>query len=66
MQIQTLTITTETTTAVGANFKVTTFEAKLTAFCDCCENQATATKTELNQRGWGFTRGAEFCPDCNF
>ena len=65
MQIQTTTITTETTTAAGLPFRVTTYEQTTTAFCDCCDNQATGTENELNRRGWQFYRGAEFCPNCN-
>lgn len=66
MQVQTTTITTETTTAIGANFKVTTFEQTTTAFCDCCPNQSTGTVNELKQRGWTVSQGSEFCPECNY
>lgn len=66
MQVQTTTTTTEYTQAVGANFKVTTFEQKTTAFCDCCDNQSTGTVNELKRRGWSFAQGSEFCPECNY
>lgn len=66
MQIQTTTITTEAmTTSDNSSFKITTFEQTTTAFCDCCDNQSTGTKSELTRRGWGFGKGSEFCPDCN-
>lgn len=66
MQVQTTTIETTNTAAAGANFQVTTFEQKTTAFCDCCDNQSTGTKDELKRRGWEFGGGAEFCPECNY
>lgn len=65
MQVQTTTITTETINASGADFQVKTYEMKMTAFCDCCDNQATGTKDDLRGRGWGFGNGSEFCPACN-
>ena len=66
MQVNTLTITTERMEANGDLFKITSFEQKTTAFCDCCCTNETATKDELKRKGWGFTNGAEFCPDCNY
>lgn len=66
MTVQTLTITTETTQAAGANFKVTTFEQTTTAFCDCCPNQANGTKEGLERQGWSMGSREQFCPDCNF
>ena len=63
MQIQTRT---KTMPVQNINFQITSFEQTTTAFCDCCDNQATATKDELKRRGWGFAQGSEFCPDCNF
>lgn len=65
MQVQTTTITTETMTAIGANFQITTFEQATTAFCDCCDNQASGTKDELKRRGWYLGQREEFCPECN-
>jgi hypothetical protein len=66
MQIQTLTITTETqTTSDNSSFKITTFEQTTTAFCDCCPNQSTGTKRQLENSGWFLGRNEEFCPDCN-
>jgi hypothetical protein len=52
MQTQTLTITTETMNASGENFQITTFENRISAFCDCCSNQASGTKIELQNQGW--------------
>lgn len=40
-------------------------ETEIAVFCDCCHNQSTGTKTELEDCGWGFAEGAEFCSDCN-
>lgn len=66
MQIQTLTITTETqTTSDNTSFKITTFEQTTTAFCDCCDNQASGTKQDLTRRGWHLGSREEFCPECN-
>lgn len=65
MQYQVTTIATETINVVGANFQITTFEQKTSAFCDCCNNQAHGTKAELVSQGWGFGSGSEFCPECN-
>ncbi len=66
MQIETTTITTESTQVLGANFQVTTFEQQITAFCDICPNNATAAKETLENRGWYLGRNEEFCPECNF
>ena len=65
MQIQTTTITTENTQVLGTNFQITTFDQKTTAFCDCCRNSQSGTKEQLKNYGWGFSQGAEFCPNCN-
>lgn len=65
MQVQTTTITTETINAAGADFQVKTYEMKITAFCDCCDNQATGTEKQLKTRGWYCGRNEQFCPNCN-
>jgi hypothetical protein len=66
MQVQTLTITTEAETIGNVNFQITTFEQTITVFCDCCPNQQSGTKTQLERQGWSIGRNAEFCPNCNF
>lgn len=66
MTVQTLTITTETTQADGVNFKVTTFEQTVSAFCDCCPNQQTGIENGLRRAGWHLGQNEQFCPDCNF
>ena len=66
MQTETLTITTERIQAGGDLFRITSFEQKTTAFCDCCDNQSTGTKDELKRRGWTFGNGSEFCGECSF
>ena len=58
MQIQTTTITTETIPVSLDFFKVTTYEMPIIAFCDCCANQASGTKTELENAGWSFGKGS--------
>ncbi len=65
MQIQTTTTTTETIQAAGANFQVKTYEMKITAFCDYCDNNASGTEKQLENRGWYLGRREQFCPDCN-
>ncbi len=65
MQIQTTTITTETMESFGANFQITIYEQKMTAFCDCCDNQSTGTKQQLENRGWEMNANCQFCPECN-
>jgi hypothetical protein len=65
MQIQTTTITTENTTSFGANFQITTFEQTVSAFCDCCDNQATGAEETLKNQGWELNSSCQFCPDCN-
>jgi len=65
MQIQTTTITTETMEVLGDNFQITTFEQSISAFCDCCSNQASGTKTSLENSGWYLGRNEQFCPECN-
>ncbi len=66
MQIQTTTITTETTQVLGANFQITVIEQEITAFCDTCPNNSTATKQTLINRGWHLGSREQFCPECNF
>lgn len=65
MQIETTVITTETTQVLGSNFQITTFEQSITAFCDCCDNNQTGTKTQLKNNGWHCGRNEQFCPECN-
>ena len=65
MQVQTLTITTERQQSGGDLFRITSFEMKMDAFCDCCAASASGTKDDLKRRGWGFASGSEFCPECN-
>jgi hypothetical protein len=65
MQIQTTTITSETQSALGESFQITTYEQTTTAFCDCCPNQGTGTRKELERRGWYLGSREEFCPECN-
>lgn len=65
MQIQTLTITTENTRAGSDLFKLTSFEMKTEAFCDCCANSATGTEKSLKDSGWGLFATCQFCPECN-
>jgi hypothetical protein len=35
------------------------------AFCDCCDNEAKAEKTQLENRGWYLGQREQFCPECN-
>lgn len=35
------------------------------AYCDCCPNQATGTKENLECRGWYLDTNQQFCPRCN-
>jgi Zn finger protein HypA/HybF involved in hydrogenase expression len=65
MLAETLTITTETTNAQGAQFEITTFELEMTAFCDCCSNSDSGARTQLEARGWTFGKGCEFCGECS-
>jgi hypothetical protein len=65
MQIQTTTITTETANIIGANFQITTFEQTVSAFCDCCDSQASGAETVLEKQGWFLGSQAQFCPNCN-
>lgn len=37
----------------------------VSAYCDCCDNQARGTQEQLVSNGWGLGNGSEFCPDCN-
>lgn len=37
----------------------------INAYCDCCDSQQKGTKEQLVNNGWGFSQGAEFCPNCN-
>lgn len=67
MQIETTTITNETmNTTNGATFKITTFEQSISAFCDCCDNQANGAKEILENRGWFLGSQSQFCPECNY
>lgn len=65
MQIQTTTITTENQIALGENFQITTFEQSITAFCDCCPNNQTGTKSQLENQGWFLGQREQFCAECN-
>lgn len=65
MQIQTTTKTIENQTVENVNFQLTTYEQKLSAFCDCCSNNATGTREALENRGWYLGRREQFCPECN-
>jgi hypothetical protein len=65
MQVQTTITTTETIPVSNNFFKITTYEMTISAFCDCCINQASGTKTELENAGWSFGTGSEFCSECN-
>ena len=66
MQIEQMTITTEKQVSFGDEFQITTFEQTVTAFCDCCPNQAVGAKTKLENQGWFLGQKAQFCPDCNY
>lgn len=66
MQIETTTITTETMNVIGTNFQITTYEQSISAFCDCCPNQANGAKEILENRGWFLGSQSQFCPECNF
>ncbi len=66
MQVQTTTVTTETMSVENNQFQITNFEEAVTAFCDCCPNQATGTKDELARRGWWVGQNEQFCGECNF
>lgn len=65
MQIETTTITTENTIAANVPFTVTTFEQTVSAFCDCCDNEANGAKETLENQGWYLGSKAQFCPNCN-
>ncbi len=64
MQIETTTKTTQSQTVEGVNFQITTFEQSISAFCDCCPNQSSGTKSSLENSGW-FLGNEQFCPECN-
>ncbi len=66
MQIQTTTKTIENQTVEGVNFQITTFEQSITAFCDCCPNQLSGTKSSLENHGWFLGNESQFCPECNY
>ncbi len=65
MQIQTTTITTETMPVQNVNFQITTFEQTTSVFCDCCDTEAKAEKSQLENRGWYLGQREQFCPECN-
>lgn len=65
MQVQATTITTENTQVLGANFQITTFEQTVSAFCDCCDSQATGAEENLKNAGWHLGSRQQFCPNCN-
>lgn len=66
MQVETTITTTETQTVGNMNFQIKTFEQTISAFCDCCPNQANGTKPELEKRGWELNANSQFCPNCNY
>ena len=66
MQVETTIITTELQTVFGQTFEIKTYEQSITAFCDCCPNQATGVKDNLINQGWYLSQREEFCPECNF
>ncbi len=35
------------------------------AHCDCCSNQASGERSELENEGWYCGRNEQFCPSCN-
>lgn len=65
MQVTTTTITTETAREEGANFKITIFEQRVTAFCDICPNEASGSSEALENQGWHLGSREQFCPECN-
>jgi len=64
-EITALNFTVQTQTVEGNHFQITTIEATISAFCDCCDNRATGTKAELEARGWHCGNREQFCPECN-
>jgi hypothetical protein len=65
MQIQTTTITTETITALDANFQITSFEMKTKGFCDVCGTRKSGSTETLEREGWYLGKREQFCPACN-
>lgn len=39
--------------------------ALVSAFCDCCPNNATAARAALQSSGWFLGTREQFCPNCN-
>ena len=66
MQIETTTVTTQTQQALGQNFVTKTYEQSISAFCDCCNNQANGAREILENRGWFLGSQSQFCPECNY
>lgn len=66
MQIQTTVVTTQTQNVFGQDFSITTYSQTLSAYCDCCDNQANANRQTLENQGWYLGEKAQFCPECNY
>lgn len=66
MAFQTTTIATQTQTVDSAVFQITTFEQRITVFCDCCDATETGTKTQLENRGWLLCGTSEFCDEHSY
>lgn len=65
MQMQTLTVTTETVNIENSVFVVSTYDLTTTGFCDICGKQETNSKDNLRASGWHLDAKEHFCPDCN-
>ena len=65
MQVQTTVVATEHLTVENTNFRVITHEQSITAFCDCCSNEAFGKANDLKARGWHLGSREQFCPECN-
>lgn len=65
MKTETLTITTETANVLNQDFLITSFELKVTGFCDICGEQEAGNKSSLESAGWYLGSREHFCPSCN-
>lgn len=64
-EITAINFTVQNQTVLGSHFQITTIEATISAYCDCCDNQATGTKSQLENRGWYCGSREQFCPEHN-
>ena len=66
MTVETTTVTKQQAEVENISFDVTIYEMRTTAFCECCPNEASGTRTSLESQGWHLGQNEQFCPECNF